>query len=400
MTKRRHASVLLRLLALVVLLGGCTSAGPASGAPTPPQQLHVSGRSGGSASPPDRAEQLLQKMTPAQRVGQLFMVGTPATGLSQDALTAVRRYHVGSVILTGRSHLSVAATRSITERIQQQATAAHTAGVGFLVATDQEGGNVQVLQGQGFSPIPDALTQGSWDRRTLRQRAHAWGKQLHRAGVNLNLAPVADTVPARLGRGNGPIGYWLREYGHSPAAVAHAATAFQRGMLSAGVQVTVKHFPGLGRVRENTDTHSGVTDDTTTRHDPYLRPFRAGIDAGARFVLMATAHYSRLDTGPAAFSSTVIRGMLRHDLGFDGVVISDDLGRAQQVQRWTPAQRAVRFLSAGGDLVLTVEPAQAAAMTKAVLRHYRSNTAFRHSVNTSVLRVLRAKEAMHLLPPQ
>ena len=89
---------------------------------------------------------------------------------------------------------------------------------------------------------------------TLRSRARTWGDQLHQAGINLNLAPVLDTVPAELGRDNRPVGYYHREYGHTPNAVASHGTAFAAGMRAAEVQPVAKHFPGLGRVRANTDT--------------------------------------------------------------------------------------------------------------------------------------------------
>ena len=114
--------------------------------------------------------------------------------------------------------------------------------------------------------------------------------------------------------------------GSSPAT----ALAFLNGMRAGGVVPTIKHFPGLGRVRANTDTAAGVTDRVTRRHDPYLEPFRPAIDAGAPFVMMSTAYYSRLDPKhPAAFSPFVVSTMLRGDLGFRGVVISDDLARGR-----------------------------------------------------------------------
>jgi beta-N-acetylhexosaminidase len=165
------------------------------------------------------------------------------------------------------------------------------------------------------------------------------------------------------------------------------------------VQVAVKHFPGLGRVTQNTDTTAGVTDRTTTRSDAYLRPFRDVIKARAPFVMMSTAVYSRIDArGPAAFSRTVVTGLLRRDLGFRGVVISDDLGNARQVRRWTPGQRAVKFVGAGGDMVLTVDPGTARAMFAALRDRARTDAAFRRQVDAAALRVLRSKQAQGLLP--
>ena len=99
-----------------------------------------------------------------------------------------------------------------------------------------------------------------------------------------------------------------------------------------------------------------MTDTVTTPTDPYLAPFAAGVRAGAPFLMPSTAYYSRIDPRhPAAFSPTVLQGLVRRQLGFTGVVISDDLGSAKQVARWTPGQRATMFIDAGGDMVLTVD---------------------------------------------
>jgi beta-N-acetylhexosaminidase len=161
---------------------------------------------------------------------------------------------------------------------------------------------------------------------------------------------------------------------------------------------TAKHFPGLGRVRANPDIASGVTDPVTGPRDPYLEPFRTAVRAGVPVVMMSTAFYPRLDrTHPAAFSRTVIDGLLRRRLGFRGVVVSDDLGSARQVARYPYGVRAVRFLAAGGDLVLTVDPATLPAMHRAVLARTRSSPAFRQRVEQAALRVLRIKQRHGLL---
>jgi beta-N-acetylhexosaminidase len=254
------------------------------------------------------------------------------------------------------------------------------------------------LQGPGFTRIPNALVQGTYPSSALRADARQWGAELRRAGVNIDLAPVLDTVPAGFGP-NPPIGDLDREYGHTTARPATQGVAYAEGMADAGVDATVKHFPGLGRVSGNTDTTTGVTDTVTTRHDPYLLPFRAAIgQAHVPFVMMSTAIYSRIDPGtPAAFSKTIVTGMLRGDLGFSGVIISDDLGAAAQVADYSPGQRAVAFVAAGGDLVLTVNAAQAGEMTAALRQKAAASPAFRKLVDAAALRVLQAKQARGLL---
>jgi beta-N-acetylhexosaminidase len=348
---------------------------------------------------PTPAERVLAKMNLRQRVGQLFMVGTPATGADARVLRAIRGRHLGNAMLTGRSQKSVRATARVSARLQARTSLTATRRVGLLVATDQEGGYVQVLQGPGFDDIPTALTQGRWGLGRLRDRAARWGTQLHRAGVNMNLAPVVDTVPSpRAARRNPPIGKYDREFGYTTRVVGRHGHAFLDGMHRSGVVATAKHFPGLGRVHASPDTTRGVTDTVTRRHDRYLRPFATAVRSGVPAVMMSTAIYRRIDRGtPAAFSPKIVTGMLRGDLGFRRVVISDDLGQAAQVSARRPGVRAVSFLRAGGDLVLTVDPGTFPAMYDAVLHRAQHSDAFRDRVRDSALRVLTLKQREGLL---
>ena len=362
---------------------------------------------GGSGGPrpmtsPDgsrTAEGVLNGMSLRHRVGQLFMVGTPATAASPATKAQITDRHVGNVMLTGRSRGGVPTAARVSAALQARATRPATKRVGLLVATDQEGGLVQVLNGRGISDMPSALEQGTWSPSRLRDAAGTWARELRRARVNMNLAPVADTVPGPVvARTNPPIGVFDRQFGYRTTAVARHGRAFARGMSQHGVVPTVKHFPGLGRVRANTDTATGVVDPTTRRRDPHLTPFRAAIDAGAPVVMMSSAYYRRIDPrNPAVFSRVTIGRVLRGDLGFRGVVISDDLAEARQVSRWSYRQRAVKFVRAGGNLVLTVDPTTVPAMYRGVLSKARDSDTFRQQVDRSALRVLRLKERRGLL---
>ena len=391
MLVRRVAWPLRPMLAAVS--GFCLMVALASG-----PSAHAAHRATANLAAPDTASRVLASMTQAQRVGQLFMVGTPAASVSSQTVTDIQTYHVGNVMLTGRSTAGVAATAAVSASLQSKATLAATAGVPLFIATDQEGGQVQVLQGSGFSSIPAALTQGGYATSTLRADAKVWGSQLKAAGVNVNLAPVLDTVPsAAFAPRNKPIGYYQREYGYDPATVSTKGIAFAQGMADAGVDATVKHFPGLGRVTANPDVSSGVTDSQTTRTDPYLTPFANAVNAGAPFLMMSTAYYSKIDAAnPAAFSPTIVTGMVRGDLGFNGVIISDSLGAAQ-VQAWPLGDRAINFFNAGGDLALMNDPAILPAMYNAVLQRANSDATFKAKLDASVLRILTAKENRGLI---
>lgn len=343
-----------------------------------------------SSSPAERA---LARMDLPHRVGQLLMVDCPSTGVASATAAAVRLHHVGAVILDGTTTEGVAGVQRVTGHLR----GLEPRRVRLLIATDQEGGVVQRLQGAGFSSIPSALQQGRMSPSRLRAAATTWGRQLRRAGVDVDLAPVLDTVPPG-DTDNPPIGDLHREYGHRPTVVARHALAYLDGMRSAGIVTTGKHFPGLGRVRGNTDTSSHVTDGITTRNDAYVRPFRAAVRDHVPFMMVSTAIYSRIAPRvPAAFSPTIVTGMLRSDLGYRGVVITDDVGAAAQVAHVPVGQRAVRFVAAGGDMVLTVDASQAAAMTHALIVRARNSRAFRRKVDAAALRVLQAKQRAGLL---
>lgn len=403
------AALTAGLVALGLACAGCAGPPPAPGRPSGTAVTTDSGSrpaspaasSATARQPPVRscADRVFARMSQAQRVGQLFIVGLPGDRLSQATARSITGHHFGSVMFIATSTAGVAGIRAVTRAAQRLATTRATAGVGFFVAANQEGGEIQALQGPGFSAIPSALAQGRMAPAALRRAATGWGRQLAAAGVNLNFAPVMDVVPPGTGSLNQPIGVLHREYGYYPAPVAAHGTAFLRGMMRAGVTTTAKHFPGLGRVRGNTDFSSGVVDRVTTADDPYLGTFRAAVAAGVPLVMVALARYARIDQGRlAVFSSVVMRGLLRQRLGFRGVIISDDLGAAVAVARIPPATRALRFLAAGGDLITSKYPGPAAVMARAVLARSAADPAFRRTAGAAVRQVLAAKQAAGLLP--
>jgi beta-N-acetylhexosaminidase len=361
---------------------GTPASGPgASPAPVPP-----------GATPEARADAVLAGMDRRARIAQLFVVGVPLTGLGPgDALV---RSGVGGVFLSGRSTASAASLGSVTARWATEAS-----GPPPWVAADQEGGQVQTLSGPGFAALPTATAQGRLPVGQLAALAQGLGRSLHTAGVTLDLAPVADVVPAGTEKSNGPIGVFSRQYGSTAPAVSAAAGTVVQGLSGAGVRATVKHFPGLGRVTGNTDTTATVVDDTTTASDPQVTLFATlARTPAAPFVMVSLATYARIDpAGPAAFSHTVLTTLLRQQLGYDGVVISDDMGRAKAVASVPAGQRAVRFLAAGGTLVLTVDAAVLPAMEQAVAAAADADPAFARTVDAAARTAMVAKARSGLL---
>jgi beta-N-acetylhexosaminidase len=151
-------------------------------------------------------------------------------------------------------------------------------------------------------------------------------------------------------------------------------------------------------VAGNTDFTSNVVDKVTTANDPYLNSFRTAIGAGVPMVMVALATYTKIDPAElAVFSPTVMR-LLRNGLGFNGVIVSDDLGQAAAVQAIPAGTRAIDFLTAGGDLITSQSLAPAEQMAAAVLAKASGNAAFRATVDAAAQRVLAAKQAAGLLP--
>jgi beta-N-acetylhexosaminidase len=404
---RLRAAVVLTAAAL--LLAGCSdtespptagpSTVPSSSVPLPTTQSPTTEPPSPSATstttptptptPAGCVDQKLKSLTLREQAAQLIMTGISANGMTSAQRSIVQKQKPGGVLL-----LNTGGSLSHTRTAMAAATTAATInGIRPLIAADQEGGQIQRLKGSGFDRIPAATVQGTWSSGKLTERAEQWGDQLKEAGVNVDLAPVADVVPSSLKQQNAPIGSLDREYGDTPEDVGPHVQAFVKGMRAAGVITSVKHFPGLGRVRGNTDFSSGVVDNVTVRGDDDLKPFADGIQAGAGMVMISTATYTKIDpNNRAVFSRTVIQGMVRGDLKYDGVVITDDVGAAAEVASVPAGQRATRFVAAGGDIVINAKASLTATMVNALVAKAEQDSAFKAQLTSSVRRVLTLKQ--------
>lgn len=397
-----RASAVVALLAL----GACSAGGTTPSGTTVPEGATTPSATTSPTSSRDARPQLgltpdpacretARAMTPQQRAGQLLMPAIYPGG-AHDAL--VTDHHVGGVFLLG-GWVGRENVRGTTTRLQGLAGPGSTGGARLLVAADQEGGQVQQLTGPGFSSVPAATAQARMTPRALEAAATGWGKELSAAGVNVDLAPTVDTVPAGTAARNVPIGALDRHYGSTPAAVSRSGDAVVRGLRAAKVEPTVKHFPGIGRITGNTDaTASGTTDTTMTRRDPHLRPFVSGVRNGAGMIMVGSAFYPRIDRQHrAVFSRRIITDVLRRDLGYTGVVVTDDVGVARSVAAVPPAERAARHVAAGGDITLTADPALVGPMLTGITTRAAKDRRFATQVLDSTTRVLTLKQRMGLI---
>ena len=222
----------------------------------------------------------------------------------------------------------------------------------LVISTDEEGGLVARLDDRhGFAPTISAAELGAMDDPpTTEAAARGMAETLAAAGINLNLAPVVDV---NVNPNNPIIGALDRSFSADPAVVAEQALAFIRGQHATGVLTTLKHFPGHGS--STGDTHLGVVDVTETWSDRELEPFATIIDADmADAILTAHVFNANLDPNhPATLSNPTITGLLRGDLGYDGVVISDDL-QMGAIREAYGYEEAVRLAIEAGIDILTI----------------------------------------------
>jgi beta-N-acetylhexosaminidase len=294
------------------------------------------------------------------KIGQMLLVGFRGTTAqtATSVLDDIRNRSLGGVVLFSRDQPSGAPVRNIVSPKQLAAlTAALQSAAGesdvtlpLIVAVDEEGGEVARLDpSHGFPDTESAEALGERnDADYTREAAHRIATTLRDAGVNLNLAPVVDL---NVNPDNPIIGALGRSFGADPDLVVRQARAFVRGHRQVGVPTTLKHFPGHGT--STSDSHLGVVDVTNTWSAAELQPYQWLIPEGmADSILTAHVFNARLDPEyPATLSNATIDGLLRGELGYDGVVISDDMqmGAIRQAYGYVDAVRLA--LHAGVDML-------------------------------------------------
>ena len=288
-------------------------------------------------------------------------------------LARVRAGQVGGVILLGNGWTSEAATAAAVRKVQ---AAACVHGSPLLVGVDQEGGTVRRLPWASPAAAAAEMTTGT----QARAEASAAARGLREAGISIDFAPVADTITSNASFEG------TRSFGADPARVAPLVSAFVLGLQTSGIAATLKHFPGLGSATASTDDRPVTIGRSKAFLTARLAPFRAGIAAGAKLVMVASASYPALDPSgtPALFSHPIVTGLLRGTLGFDGVVITDALD--------TPALRSQpdvpgRAVLAGVDLLLYSQEGSAEIGYAQLVRDAQASPAVRADLAASAVRV-------------
>ena len=285
----------------------------------------------------------------AKLLGQRIMVGLEGTSAPHGLLARIRAGQVGSVILFAQNIVSSAQVRALTGSMQQAARAGGNPPL--LIATDQEGGEVKRFSAGPPSLSPPQMASDGTTRGAYRQ-GQLTGSYLRARGVNWDLAPVAD-VPTS---SRAFIWQQGRAFSFNPATVAAYADSFARGVQSAGIAATAKHFPGVGSASVDTDNKLDVLRPTRSQLAGALVPYRTLIPRGVDSVMLSTAAFPAYDPSrtPAALSSPIARGLLRNQLGFTGVTITDALGTPTGHDEVTAGRIAA---GAGADVLLYTDAA-------------------------------------------
>jgi len=266
------------------------------------------------------------------------VMGTLSAPPNRRFLTRIRNGKMGGVVLLGNGWLTRHTAAIVTAELQQ---AACTRGEPLLIAVDQEGGIVRRLPWAPPTEAPDQMTSPA----VAHEQAAGAAAALRSVGIDVDFAPVVDT-PGPAGNFEGS-----RVFSSSRTWNAQLARAFVAGLQTNGIAATAKHFPGLGLASGNTDNGRIVIRAAASKLHQGLLPFQSAVKAGVKLVMVSTAVYPKLDGSkrPAAFSSTIINGLLRKQLGFTGVTVTDSL-TAPAAERIP--QTAARAMLAGSDLLI------------------------------------------------
>jgi beta-N-acetylhexosaminidase len=297
-------------------------------------------------------------------VGERLMVGLVGSTLTDSDIAVFRETRAAGLILYRRNFESPAGLATLLDSLES------ALGRRLLVATDHEGGRI-VMLGRGVTIFPDNLALGTaGDEAFAFHQGLIEARELRRLGVDFNLGPCLDVLTERYSPNIG-----IRSYGKDPKIVARYGVARIRGMARGGLSACAKHFPGKGHSPLDAHLRLPTIDSTPEEmRELHLPPFVEAIGAGIEAVMTSHPVYPRLDPSgvPATFSRRLVGDWLRGELGFEGVIVSDDLEMGAVSEACPIGEAAVRASAAGHDLLLVCHtaPAQRAAAA-ALVEAYR-----------------------------
>lgn len=332
----------------------------------------------------DKVANLVAEMSTKEKVGQLFLARVPV----ENALSDIQEYHLGGYLLFGRD----VEGKTYDEVQSTIAQYQETSEVPMLIAADEEGGTVSrvsrnsQLVATPFQSPQDLYAQGGWDAITKDTTDKAG--ILKELGIDAGLFPVADVA-------TDPNAFiYDRTIGQDAKGTAEYVTTVVKALKKAHSGSTLKHFPGYGN---NQDSHTDIVTDTRSMEelkDNDLVPFQAGIDAGVDSILVSHNIVNAIDDSVPASVSAPVHDLLRKDMGFDGVIMTDDMDMAGLADFMSQEEAGLKALQAGNDLILS---STYASQIPYVLQAIEDGEYSEKDLDASVTRVLNWKEELGLL---
>lgn len=338
----------------------------------------------------ERADKIVAAMSDAEKVGQLVVIGVHGTSINEDMKYMLGEYHFGGVVLFDRNMQSKEQVKQLLGDLQSYAK--KNEKIGLFLAVDQEGGAVARMQ-DGLVKVPAAQDLGIQDISVAENYAKQASQELAELGFNLNFAPVVD-----LG-----LTYGRSFSQHNPDRVVQYAGAVAKAYESNGLQFSFKHFPGIGKA--DVDLHEkentiNATKDVLVSED--LKPYKELIPQFSQtsyMVMVSHAKYPAFDAkNPASLSPEIMNGLLRKELGFQGVIVTDDMEMGAVANHYTFEEMAVKTIQSGADIVLIChEYTHMVDAYNALLKAVRNGTITQEQLDASVKRIVKMKLENRLL---
>lgn len=390
---KRNWRALVYLLVLtvlaVVLVVVCVRRGQDAAQPSPTPRTSASPTPRTSAKVrKDAAQALLDGMTTQEKICQLLIVqpevltgGSTVTGMTDELTAALRAYPVGGVLLSAGNMTSGEQLAALTAALSNGCKTAP------LISVDEEGGRVaRLMNTVGTTKLGSMYSYRAQGTQGAHDNAQTIARDIAAYGFNTDFAPVADVWTNKRSNAIGDRAY-SDDYDEAAELVAAAVKGFHDG----GVICCLKHFPGHGSTA--TDSHNGAA--TVDKTLPQLRqedlkPFVSGIAAGADMVMVGHLTVPTMDDAPASVSRKIVTNLLRYDLGFRGVIVTDGL-QMQALAQYTDGEKAVLALAAGNDMLLEIS--DVSGTVAAIEKALADGTLSRAALDESVLRILQLKLA-------
>lgn len=378
---RALAYLLVLTVLAVVLVVICVRRGQTAAQPEPTPRTSAEVRK-------DAAQALLDGMTTREKICQLLIVqpevltgDSAVTGMTDSLAAALREYPVGGVLLSAGNMTSGEQLAALTAALSNGCKTAP------LISVDEEGGRVaRLMNTVGTTKLGSMYSYRAQGTQGAHDNAQTIARDIAAYGFNTDFAPVADVWTNKRSSAIGDRAY-SDDYDEAAELVAAAVKGFHDG----GVICCLKHFPGHGSTKTDSHDGSATVDKTLPQlRQEDLKPFVSGIAAGADMVMVGHLTVPTMDDAPASVSHKIVTNLLRYDLGFRGVIVTDGL-QMQALAQYTDGEKAVLALAAGNDMLLEISdvPGTVAAIEKALA----DGTLSRAALDESVLRILQLKLA-------